>query len=351
MTQMGTGRRSLIALRIFSIFLVIDAVAIGFYLAPESIINFFSYPWAVAVGTLLASWFRLGIFPFHSIHRWAAQSIGPSAALLFSISQVLMGIHFIPSDLFASDMTSPVRDVVFGLLVFHLVWMGLLSLGEKRPMMMLTHGLLLLTGLSLILNSDIKVAFSLEGPWPWLMGLFAIFGLFTDELHNLKNDTLAPFEHAQVGLLLRWKPLHFFTQALLFTFIAMLFLFPFWVMWMPALSMVYSSRPVLLPPQKLFWALTAFAFGALALSASLLQLWRRFNTEAPVERMVLPDGAVKPNLWQWHFSDYGRCACLSLDSVSSIFRRFCDTRFRIGHRICCWRSPISYLEPHITARA
>ncbi len=300
MTQMGTGRRSLIALRIFSIFLVVDSLAIGFYLAPTSIINFIPYPWAIALGGLLVSWLRLGIFPFHSIHRWATQSIGPSAALLFTICQFLIGVHFIPNEFFELSPTLAVRESFFYLVIFHIFWIGFLSLGEKRPMMMLTHGLLLLSGISLILTPNVKEAFTLTGPWPWMMGLLATFGLFTDEIHNLKNDTLAPFEHAQVGLLLRWKSLHVFTQSLIIVFSTCLLFFPFWVMWMPENNYFSNPQKASISPQELFIILGAFCFGTLSLCVALFQLWKRFNTEAPVERMILPQGAEAPVLWQWH---------------------------------------------------
>ena len=93
MTQMGTGQRSQTALRVFSLLIVFDTVALGFWLAPQSLINFIPYPWALALGTFLASWVRLGIFPFHSLHRWVARSISPSVALLFTLTQIILGIH------------------------------------------------------------------------------------------------------------------------------------------------------------------------------------------------------------------------------------------------------------------
>ena len=300
MTQMGTGRRSLIALRIFSIFLVIDSFAIGFYLAPKSVINFIPYPWAIALGTLLMSWLRLGVFPFHSIHRWATQSIGPSVALLFSICQFLIGVRFIPTEFFELEPTLPVRESFYLLVIFHIFWIGFLSIGEKRPMMILTHGLLILSGLSLILTPHAQETFTLQGPWPWMMGLLATFGLFTDEIHNLKNDTLAPFEHAQVGLLLRWKNLHFFTQALINAFAICLIIFPFWLMWMPHNNYFSASQRFLITPQLLFTILGAFCFSILSLYGALFQLWKRFNTAAPVERIIVPHGAETPILWQWH---------------------------------------------------
>ena len=142
--------------------------------------------------------------------------------------------------------------------------------------------------LDLAYSAQISGRFSLEG-LAVLIGLFAIFGLFTDE-HNLKNDTLA-FEHAQVGRW-RWKPLHFLPKhyCLLLSRCSS---FHFGYV-MPALSMVYSSRPVLLPPQN-SWALTAFAFGALFIRIASIGvvLYR-----SPSRTNSITHGAVKPNLWQ-----------------------------------------------------
>jgi hypothetical protein len=300
MTQMGTGRRSLIALRIFSIFLVVDSVALGFLLAPESFINYLPYPWALGFGSLLASWVHLGIFPFHSIHRWAAQSIGPSAAILFTICQCLIGFHFLPHEFLQLAYSHESKRLFTIIVIFHLFWMGILSIGERRPMMLLIHSILTLSGLTLILTPNAHHAFSLAGPWPWLMGLMATLGLFADELHNLKNDTLAPFEHAQVGLLKRWPQLHLFTQSLIYTFSICLLIIPFWILLLPANNIFDHIDIALSPPKIFFIILMFFSFSILSLHTALFQLWRRFNAIAPAERMVFPEGAQPPIIWRWH---------------------------------------------------
>jgi len=301
MTQMGTGRRSLIALRVFTLMIVFDSISLACFLAPISILNSMAPPWTIGLIFFLAAWVRFGIFPFHSIHRWVAQSISPSVALLFILCQVLIGAHFCPTEALSVSVIAPTRNILVELLFVHFLWLGFLSVGERRPMMILTHAILLLTGLNLILFDAIQLPFSLRGPWPWAMALFAVLGLFVDELHNLKNDILATFEHAQVGLLKRWPQMRAFAQTLIFVFSFMLILFPIWALAMPENQMLLLQK--LQNQISVFIALAiAFTFALLATHLALFQLWRRWNTSSPVERVVLPEGATPPVVWRWHLS-------------------------------------------------
>ncbi|MBL91598.1 MAG: hypothetical protein CMH56_07265 [Myxococcales bacterium] len=302
MTQMGTGQRSQTALRVFSLFIVFDAIALGFVLAPESLFNFIPYPWALAMGTFLASWLRLGIFPFLSLHRWVARSISPSVALLFTMTQFILGIHFAPEQALSDSLLGPATHLLPILLVVHFLWIGLLSIGERRPMMIFTHAILLLSAFTLLAFEQIKLPFSIHGPWPWAMAALATLGLFVDELHNLKNDILASFEHAQVGLLKRWPQMHSFAQIHVLLFAVLLMALPLWSLGMPENTFFQTHVAHQWHFTELVALLMAFIFGLLSIHTALFQLWRRWNTPAPVERVHLPEGAAPPVVWRWHLS-------------------------------------------------
>ena len=302
MTQMGTGSRSLTALRVFALFTVFDTFALGYWLAPSAIMNFLPAPWAIALGTLLPCWLRLGIFPFHSVFRWVSRSISPSVVLLFVFTQFILAVRMAPGTGLNPAAVQPAVPLQPALLWVHFLWLGLLSIGERRPMMIYCHGVLLLGGFALLVSNQLQHAFSFVSPWPWALGLLISLGLFVDELHNLKNDVLASFEVSQIGLLRRWPQMHGFAQVQIFSFVGLLLVIPLWVLWLP-------DHPYWSKPNAISWHLReTFALGGtfclalLATHVAMLQLWKRWNRPAPVERVQLPQGAHPPVMWRWHLS-------------------------------------------------